>query len=202
MPTERCQVTSLCTGTTLIVAGGWGESGVLSTVEVMDTETHQWSTAADLPEPMRHSSASVCGDQLYLLGSLNACDTGIKSVYACSVSILLQSCVDANSKGASLEDQASVWRQVAELPVARSTCESFHGRLLAIGGEMDTREPTTAIYMYNSTTNSWGIISHMTTGRWNCFTAVLPNNQLMVVGGKIGHGPFIFNVTETVEVAE
>ena len=41
---------------------------MVSIVEVMDTETHQWSTAADLPEPLSHSSVTVSGDQLYMLG--------------------------------------------------------------------------------------------------------------------------------------
>ena len=37
--------------------------------------------------------------------------------------------------------------------------------------------------MYNPTTDSWEVISHMGTPRYNCIAAVLPNNQLMVVGG-------------------
>ena len=72
MPTKRIFATSLCTGTMLIVAGGMGVGGsVLSTVEVMNTETHLWSTVADLPESMRYTSATVCGDQLYMLGGVD-----------------------------------------------------------------------------------------------------------------------------------
>jgi hypothetical protein len=37
--------------------------------------------------------------------------------------------------------------------------------------------------MYNPTTDSWEVISHMGTPRHDCIAAVLPNNQLMVVGG-------------------
>ena len=49
---KRMHTTAMCIGTTLIVAGGWGEGRkVLSTIEVMDTENHQWSTAADVSEP-------------------------------------------------------------------------------------------------------------------------------------------------------
>ena len=111
----------------------------------------------------------------------------IKSVYTCSVSALLQSCVpsslEAKLQRTSLKDKAGVWRQVADLPVIQSTCESFHGRLLAVGGRMESGKDTTAVYMYSSTTNSWEIISHMTTHRRLCFTAVLPDNRLMVVGG-------------------
>ena len=191
MPTKRMWTTSLCTGTALIVAGGWEKGGrVLSTVEVMDTETHQWSTAADLPRLMHYASATVCGDQIYMLGGTEDCYY-VKSVYTCSVSALLQSCVsnslEAKIQRTSLEDKAGVWRQIADLPVTQSTCESFHGRLLAVGGS-ESGKPTTAVYMYNSTINSWEIISHMTTGRRRCFTAVLPDNRLMVVGGYTRHG--------------
>ena len=61
---------------------------------------------------------------------------------------------------------------------------TFCGQLLALGGKDSHNKPTTAVYMYNQATNSWNVISHMATARWGCFAAVLPNNQLMVVGGR------------------
>ena len=198
MPTKRKHTTAVCTGTLLIVAGGVGEGErILSTVEVMITENHQWSAAADLPEPIYTASATVCGNQLYLLGGLNKDSKYTKSVYTCSVSALLKSCDRSSLKTKPQRTfRASVWRQVADLPVVCSSCESFHGQLVAIGGMMDSGEATTAVYMYNSTTNFWKIISHMTTGRYDCFTAVLPNDQLMVVGGWTDGV-----ITDTVEVA-
>ena len=177
MPTQRRRSIALCTGTTLIVAGGEGESyDVLSTVEMMNTGTHQWSTATDLPELTYLGSATVCWDQLYILSGLNQLGAATNSMYTCSVSALLQSCVPssleaANLERTSLEDKASVWRQVADLPVALSTCKSFHGQVMVIGGKKDSPEvvPTTVVFMYDLTTNSWEIISHMTTGWWNCY---------------------------------
>ena len=155
MPTKRGSTTSLCTGTTLIVAGGEGEGVDLSTVEVMDTETHQWFTAADLPCPINSASATVCGDQLYMLGGAEG-GCYVKSAYTCSVSALLQSRVQSSLEAkffrTSLKDKAGIWRQVADLPVTQSTCESFHGRLLTVGGWMESGKETTAIYMYNLTT--------------------------------------------------
>ena len=50
------------------MAGGWGQDGVLSTVEVMNNKNLQWSAAADLPQPIYASSTTVCGDQFYMLG--------------------------------------------------------------------------------------------------------------------------------------
>ena len=202
MPTKRWRTTSLCTVTTLIVAGGRGEGGVvLSTVEVMNIRNHQWSTAANLLRPICIASATICGDCMYMLGGVDEHSAFTKSVYTCSVSALLQSCVpnSAKVKRSSSSYKASVWRQVADLPATHCTCDFFHGRLLAVGGADDSssRKATTAVYVYSSTSNTWEVISHMTTGRYSCFTAVLPNNQLMVVGGETSGWTY----TDTVEVA-
>ena len=198
MPTKRWCTTSLCTGTTLIVAGGvGGDATVLSTVEVMNTENLQWSIATDLPESMYSMSATVCGDQLYMLGGRTQDLNFIKSVYTYSISALLQSCVPiSNFIKTSSVDKADAWRKIADLPVTRSTCVSFDGQPLAIGGMIDSDKYSTAVYQYNSTTNSWEIISHMTIGRYDCFSAVLPDNRLVVVGGWTKYGS-----TCTVELA-
>ena len=107
MQTKRSNTTSLCTGTTLIVAGGWNKVGVQSTVEVMNTENYQWSTAAELPEPMYWASITICDDQIYMLGGADKNHTFIKSVYTCSVSALLQSCVPSSLE-AKLERTSTV----------------------------------------------------------------------------------------------
>ena len=114
--------------------------------------------------------AAVCGDQVYILG--------VSNMYTCSVTILTQ----PQSSSVS-----SIWSEVAAPPVVETTCVSVHGRLLTIGGKLDLNEkPTTAIHMYNPTTDSWEVISHMGRPRRKCIAVVLPNSQLMVVGGKIG----------------
>ena len=62
MPTKCYSVSALCTGTALIAAGGYGrgdKDGVLKTVEVLKSETQQWHTAADLPEPLTQLSSST-----------------------------------------------------------------------------------------------------------------------------------------------
>ena len=194
MPTKRYFVTAECTKTALIVAGGYGENfGVLTTVEVLNIENRQWSTAVDLPESLQYHSATVCGDQLYMLGGEHGF-TPNKTVYTCSVSALLQTCrerllLEERTSALSLSNSSSggtgVWSKLADLPVTESTCVTFCGQLLAVGGADSDKKPTTAVYMYNPSTNSWNVISHMTTARLRLFAAVLPDNQLMVVGGAI-----------------
>ena len=190
MLTKRSETTALCTRGALIVAGGEGKNGkTLTTVEVMNTEIKQWSTATDLPEPLWGASAAVCGDLMYMVGGVNVRPT--KSVYRCSVNSLLSSCQPAFAcAGYNIENDAAhtsdeLWSRVSDPPVTGPTCVSLHGRLLLVGGEDSNSTRTTAIHIYNRTTDSWEVISHMSTGRNQCFAAVLPDNQLMVVGGWI-----------------
>ena len=196
MPTKRYIVSALCAGTTLIVAGGRGyghgynyKDEALKTVEVLNTETREWHTAADLPQPLSIASIALCGDLVYLLGGVNKDEDGTTSVYSCSLTSLLSS-IGSTSLGGRLvstltrSSKGSPWNRVADLPVNRSTAVSLHGRLLAIGGQDSKGKSTTAVHMYQPTTNSWEVISHMTTPRRDCLSAVLPDNQLMVVGGS------------------
>ena len=189
MPTKRYYVSAVCTRTDLIVTGGRRKGAeVLSTVEVLNIENRQWSTAVDLPEPLQYHSVTVCGDQLYILEGAHG-HLLTKSVYTFSVSALLQTCIQKSSKertsALSLSTSSSgVWSKLPDLPVVHSTCVTFCGQLLAVGGKDSDNEPTTAIYIYNQATNSWNVISHMRTARQQSFVAVLPNNQLMVVGGR------------------
>ena len=152
----------------------------------MNTETHQWSTAADLPEPRYKLSATVCGDCIYVLEGINKPFNHTKSAYTCSLRALLQSCnpssLEAHHEETSSVDRDKVWSNLANLPATCSTCVCFHSQLLAIGGK-DSRKLITAVYMYNLTSHSWEVVSNMSTGRCDCFAAVLPDDKLMVVGG-------------------
>ena len=179
MPTKRRGSTALCTGTTLIVAGGvTKEFSMLKTVEVMNTGIEQWSTAAELPLPLWQAPAAVYGDHVCVLGKSS------KVMYTCSVPTLIQSC---KSFLASIRNRdARIWKQAAAPPVTLTTCVSIHNQLLAIGGLDSEWKSTTAIHMYNPTTDSWEVISQMRTPRQSCIAAVFPNNQLMVVGGYTG----------------
>ena len=155
---------------------------------MLNTKTRQWHTAPGLPQPLSHSSLTLCGDLVYILGGFNKDDVDTNSVYSCSLSSLLLSS-GSKSLGERLvstlrrSSTGSIWNRVADLPVKASTAVTLHGRLLAIGGADSASKCTTAVHMYQPTTNSWEVIGHMTTPRADCLAAILPDNQLMVVGG-------------------
>ena len=178
MPTRRNLMVAISTKEYLIVAGGIGIFFQnLTAVEVMDTKTLVWSIVATLPHPYVNAIATVCGDHLYMLeGYSDRIVSGNdKTVLTCSLTKLLR----------SPSSSSSVWHRIADAPAYRSTCANINGELLAVGGhDNGRRQATTSIHKYNPTTNSWDEISNMSTARYDCLVAVLPTNEMMVVGGK------------------
>ena len=56
----------------MIVAEGRDKNLLkLQIVEVLNTETLQWSTTSDLPLPLSSDSAAICGDHVYILEDSN-----------------------------------------------------------------------------------------------------------------------------------
>ena len=177
MKTKRCRPAAASTPTHLVVAGGLREylSGDLSTVEVLSQETLQWSTASSLPVVVPYPQLTLCRGSFYLFNV---------SLYCCSVEDLLKSCKPATNSS----DGGSVWTELAAVPVEYySKLVTLRGRVLAIGGADDVvgDNPTGAIHCYNVTTNSWSVIGEMPTPRSEVLTAVLPSNDLVVVGGRL-----------------
>ena len=183
--------------TSLIVAGGCGPDEEKAPVEVMDTQTLQWSTVASLPHPLGQATATICGNRLYLGGGF---DTGreSKSVLMCEVKDLLQSKPQSRATRAGHSESCQVWKEVAPLPVTVSSLVTFQGHLLAVGGSGDAGD-TSEVRQYDAATNSWSVISQMRVKRCQSLAVVLPNNtsSLMVCGGVTPGGV----ATASVEIA-
>ena len=179
MPTARYGLAAMCRGRNVIAAGGLGDGGrSVTTVEILDTELRQWSSAASLPHPMSRASITVCEDFLYLLGGF---DQNVRTL-----SVLTSSITDLLHQQQETANQQRVWRQAADAPYYASTAVSVGGQLLAIGGFDEHGEDTSAIVAYDPTSDSWQDMGHMATPRCATLVAVLPSNQLIAAGGLGG----------------
>ena len=180
MPTARYHLAAVCRGRNVIAAGGYGDGGrIVTTVEILDTELRQWSSAASLPHPMWAASITVCADLLYLLG-------GYDQNSRHTLSVLTSSITDLLHQQQETANQPKVWRQTADAPYYASTAVSVGGQLLAIGGYDEKLKDTSGIVAYDPTSDSWQDMGHMPTPRWHPLVAVLPSNQLIVAGGYGG----------------
>ena len=191
MPTKRAFTAVMCKGKALVVAGGKGE-GIdrLTKVEIMDTDTLQWSAASSLLHPLNQATATVCGDRVYLVGGCDRHGYSTNSVLTCSLSALLQSrTIRAKMETLPLAGNHIVWHTITDLPVKASSSVTLNEQLLVVGGYDSGGKDSNNIYTYNTQNNSWEVISHLPTRRYMCLVAVLPGSKLMVVGGETDAGP-------------
>ena len=156
MPHRRIHPAVVVTGTALIVTSGFNEHGEAQyAVDVMDTSTLQWFTAAaSLPREISFSTvATDCGDSLYILGritrwasaSLIACNRSVSpnpettTVYCCSLQAILQSCQPSGTAVvASMSQQATIpVSRITDLPMVSGSISTFCGQLIGYGGKVD-----------------------------------------------------------------
>ena len=198
MPTKRYYTAAMCSGRSLIVAGGRDGSNRLATVEVLDTDTRQWSIASSLTHPFTEATISICGERLYMLGGLDQTGfPGTRSVLSCSIPELLQSCQTQPLAGklqTAPANKSTIWRQVADAPHYRSSCATLCGQLVAVGG-YEAGKNTSAISVYNETTDSWEANGNTPTARRWALVAIL-NGKMMVVGGLVRN----WTETDVVEI--
>lgn len=190
IPTPRSFAAVICTRSSLIVAGGkkgrqYGQTYVNS-VEIMDTESGTWCSAARLPNPYSRMSATVCGNRIYMLGGFGLMGR-VRSVVSCSIDALLQSQAWSNWIKSGLTFKP-VWSLVAKLPRYHfATAISINDQLFALGGcsSKDEKSCTKCVHKYNVNRNSWEYVCEMPTSVDRCLAAVLPPNKLIVVGGGV-----------------
>ena len=175
MPTKRYCTAAICSGHSLIVAGG---NGGQYKVEVLDTATQQWHIASSLISNIIGGTISICGERLYI----NDFHTSI--AFTCSIPELLESCQPLSSTEKTTPGKQSIiWRRIADLPYKNSTLATLCGQLVAMGGWKDDAV-VASIFIYNEQTNSWEIMEHIPTARCTALVAIV-NEKMMVIGGKV-----------------
>ena len=111
----------------------------------------KWPTLASI-----WATVTICGDRVYLTGSLDQHGHPAQSVFTCSLSVFLQlRTVGAKMKTLSLAGNHTVWHTITDLPVKGSTCATLNEQLLAVSGFDRYGKYTNNIYSYNTQTNSW-----------------------------------------------
>ena len=185
MPTKRYWTAVIYSGHFLIVTGGYNGCNKLDTVEVLDTDTLQWSIASSLTHPFYLATISICGERLYMLGG-NDQSSRTRSVLTCSIPELLQSCQPQPLAGKLQQTaQSTVWRRLADAPHYLSSCATLCEQLVAVGGRDEDDHDSGAITIYNESSDSWEAVGDMPTARRYALVAIL-NGKMMVVGGRVG----------------
>ena len=172
----------------LVVAGGLVEDSVFTNiVEVLNTNTLTWAAACSLPEPLATASVTVCNDNVFILGGWCSENTPTCSVLTCNIRDLIDSSTKSCTDETRDQIKRNIWYRIADLPVLKSTCITYQGHLLVVGGVNVMNKAVTAVYVYDRAANSWRVIGQMLVPRGQAYVTVLPSSEILVVGGHKGY---------------
>ena len=150
-----------------------------TTVEMLDSETGQWSTLTPLPFALRNMSTVICNGRCYLIGG--ASREGIAQT-ACSapLSLLIESASRPSPSSA-------VWEVLPNCPLYASTAAELGGCVLALGGQkLDSNDGSTDVYLYSRNSKTWRRTTavNLPIASYLATSASLAGNSIVVVGGQ------------------
>ena len=121
MTTPRHSCSAVVYKQYLVVAGGWGAGGRLSSVKVMNTDTKQWYTGPPTPTAWGSMKTAIVGDVCYFMGgSIGMYYTN--KVYSVSLPALVS---QLNSDSSAKDTQT--WKELPQLPVTHAAPLSISG---------------------------------------------------------------------------
>lgn len=169
MTTKCSRASAVSVDHHLIVAGGLNDKlDRLNVVQVYDG--HQWKRVQPLPKAGYFMKSALLDGIWYLTGG----GEQEKEIYCVSIHSLIAT---TSSKRAR---QASVWKELPNVPLEWSTPVAIGKQLAVIGGYTYS----SAIHVYSHSTNSWVHVEDLPVACYSTCTLILPTGELLVVGGK------------------
>ena len=163
-------VVSTSGGDYIIVIGGHGSGGWTDTVELFQVKTRGWYKLTNIPQPLSFPSATICGNQLHVIGWE---DNG----YSCSIKNLPYS--DEPITSQSIRHLIS-WTSLPHLPVTHSTAATLYGQLVIIGGRQDGSLVNS---IHQLVDGKWVVSGSMSSDRRRSLVVSPSPDRMMIVGG-------------------
>ena len=182
----RIYATSTSFDSFILVAGGIGRDGRLSSVEVLDCSQSSptWWEICDLPVTSWDMQCTVTHDKLFI-----GCGDGTgNTVYTSKLSAVKESLnVDEDSEFSVSPE--SFWQSLPKTPLRRSGLVSVNSCLLTVSGQDDLKQ-LSSVHLYNCYKKTWSKVSDIRNSR--LYPAVVvstfENKQELFVLGGIGAG--------------
>ena len=179
----RIRATSTSFDSFILVAGGQGRSGELSSVEVLNSSqsSSTWWEICDLPVKSSLMQCTVTHDELFI-----GCGRGTaNTVYAAKLSAVKESLnVDEDSE--SSVSPECFWQSLPTTPLRGSGLVSVNNCLLTVGGIDDDLKPHSSVHFHDCYEKTWSKVSDIRMSRDSPAVVVstFENKQeLFVLGG-------------------
>ena len=187
----RIRATSTSFDSFILVAGGSGRNGWLSSVEVLNSSqsSSTWWEICDLPVKSWLMQCTVTHDELFI-----GCGVGTDyTVYTSKLSAVKESLnVDEDSE-CSVSPE-SFWQSLPKTPLRRSGLVSVNNCLLTVGGlHGDGLNPHSSVRLYDCYKKTWSKVSDIRNSRYSPAVVVstFENKQELFVLGGWGAAPFV-----------
>ena len=144
-------------------------------VELFHVKTREWYELTNLPPPLRLPSATICGNQLHVIGYDGAgASCSLQGLPPSDQPIISQSILNALT-----------WTPLPELPVEDSTAATLCGQLVTVGGEQTNPDGKSRIqdFIHQLIDGQWVKIGSMFSCRERCLVVNLTPDQMIIVGG-------------------
>ena len=179
----RIAATSTSFDNFILVAGGQGRNGWLSSAEVLNTSqsSSTWWEICDLPVKSPIMQCAVTLDKLFI-----GCGRGTEyTVYTSKLSALKESLnVDEDSE--SSVSPESFWQSLPKTPLRWSGLVSVNNCLLIVGGGYDNLKRHSCVHLYDCYKKTWSKVSDIRKSRrWPAVVVRTFENkqELFVLGG-------------------
>ena len=183
----RVHATSTSFVSFILVAGGFGRNGRLSSAEVLNSSqsSSTWWEICDLPVNSRDMQCTVTHDKLFI-----GCGVGTgNAVYTAKLSAVKESLnVDEDSE--SSVSPESFWQSLPQTPLRWSGLVSVNNCLLTVGGFGDGPKPHSSVHLYDCYKKTWSKVSDIRKSRDSSAVVVstFENKQeLFVLGGGVAN---------------
>ena len=177
----RICATSTSFDSFILVAGGEGRNGYLSSVEVLNSSqsSSTWWKICDLPVTSQLMQCTVTHDELFI-----GCGTEY-TVYTSKMSAVKESLnVDEDSE--SSVSPESFWQSLPKTPLRWIGLVSVNNCLLTVGGRYNDPKPHSSVHLYDCYRKTWSKVSNIRNNRWvpAVVVSTFENKQeLFVLGG-------------------
>ena len=185
----RVYATSTSFESFILVAGGEGRNGLLSSVEVLNSSqsSSTWWEICDLPVKSQYMQCTVTHDELFI-----GCGAGgtAYTVYTSKLSAVKVSLnIDEDSE--SSVSPESFWQSLPKTPLRLCGLVSVNNCLLTVGGRDDGFKSQSSVHLYDCYKKPWSKVSDIRNSRDSPAVVVstFENKQeLFVLGGGVGAG--------------
>ena len=147
----------------ILVAGGQGRNGLLSSVEVLNSSqsSSTWWEICDLPVKSRHLQCTVTHDELFI-----GCGFGTNvTVYTAKLSAVKESLnIDEDSE--SSVSPESFWQSLPQTPLRGIGLISINNCLLTVSGSGDGLKPHSSVHLYDCYKKIWSKVSDIRNRGW------------------------------------